>query len=501
MLELEVAVLDRDGRPVDGLTRDDFEVFLANRPAEVTNFYGVRSGAMSDEAPMIASAAKSQAKRETLIPTNVIIVVDDTRLEPRAKRRALEAVSEYIKANVGLSTSAMLVRWNGGNLDVRTRPTERPGLLLAELDILAQEPGQLRNTERQQLIQMIDLVFSADYDPDTGRGERPPMEPDQLRNELMRYGEAEARAVDRTIAGLREVVRLASAFDGRRAVLYISEGLPLQGGVELFDYWTKLQYSSNPNVNTKVALWAQKALSPVDAQQFDRTQKYQQLSRDAQRANVLFFAIDAGGLRTNEGSNAETPTSLGSISTFLMRSNVQEGLRYLAKETGGRFIANDSNLGRALAMMSEQYTTYYSLGVRAPASTRLTKVSVRVKNRPQLRTTTARYRRPLTREEDLERSVRTHLYTRLIENPFGLTLGVGVPSRRGEMCTVPVSVRPHAGKIWFALLDERMQESDVRTSSDPQIALGVRPGKYVLSVAVVATSGETSYLQQDIECR
>ncbi len=497
VLELEVAVLDRDGKPVEGLTRDDFEVSLGNKRVDVTNFYAVRRGAIVDDAVDM----KREVKAETLIPTNLIIVIDDMRLEQRGKKRALEAVRDYVKANVGPSTSAMLARWNGGNLDVRTRPTERAGPLLAELDVLAKQPAQLRNTDRQQIINMIDLVFTSDYDPETGRGQRPPMEPDQLRNELMRYGEAEARAVDRTLTALKEVVQLASSFDGRRAVLYVSEGLPLQGGAELFEYWTKLSYSSSPSLNPNMTIWAQKALSPIDAQQFDRTMKYQQLIREAQRANVNFFAIDAGGLRANDGSGVEVPASLGSISAFMVRSNLQDGLRYLAKETGGRFMANENDLGRALLVMSEQYRTYYSLGVRAPSSTRLTKVSVKVKNRPQLRVVTARYRRALTREEDLERSVRTHLYTRAVENPLGVTLGVGIPTKQGEKCAVPFSIRPRAGTIWFALLDDRMQESDVRQSADPNIAVGVRPGKYVLSVAVVAESGETSFLQQDIECR
>ncbi len=500
VLELDVAVLDRNGKPVEGLTRDDFEVSLANKRADVTNFYAVRRGAIVDDTPATA-VAKSEVKSETLIPTNLIIFVDDTRLAPRGKKRALDALRDYVKTNVGMNTSAILARWNGGNLDVRTRPTERPGPLLAEIDLLAKNPAQLLNSERRQLIAMIDMVFTSGYDPDSGRGERPPMEPEELRNAVFHYAQREAHETDRTLAALREAVQLASAFEGRRAVLYVAEGLPMQAGVELFEYWLKAASSSHPFLNPKIARWAQDAIKPTDFMAFDRSNRYRELARDAQRAGVLFFALDAAGVRPAEGSGVEVMYPITIVSPTILQSNAQDGLRYVAEETGGRLIANENNLGRGLAVISEQYATYYSLGVRAPSSSRAAKVSVKVKNRPKLRVVTARYRRPLSPDEEIERSVRTHLYTRATENPLGVTLGVGASSKQGDKCSVPVNVTAGKGAVWFALLDEKLQESGVRRADTPDLALGLRPGKYVLSVAVVAESGETSYLQGDVECR
>lgn len=494
VLELEVAVLDRDGKPVDGLTRDDFEVRLANQAAAVTNFYAVRRGAIVDEAA--GTPAKDAAKTETTIPTSLLIFIDDTRLGQHAKKRALDAVREYIKTNVGPDTTALLARWNGGNLDVLTRPTERPGLLLAELDRLAAQPAQLRDSERARLMRQIDDVAT------TPLGKYPVPEPEQLRNEVMAYAEHEASDVERTLKALREVVRIASAFDGRRAVLYVSEGLPMSGGAELFDYWQKVTTAINPAVNPEILGQMRDALHPLDSARADRSQRFRDLAKEAQRANVIFHAIDAGGLRANDLSGVDAPLSVAKLDPLLFRSNAQDGVRFVAKETGGRFIANENDLGRALTVISEQYTTYYSLGVKAPPSTRLTKVSVRVRNRPELRVVTARYRRPPTSEEDLERSVRTHLYTRVLENPLGVTLGVGAMTKRDGKCVVPLKITPPAaGTIWFAMLDSLQQESGVRRADGSEIALGVKPGSYVLSIAVVSPSGETSYLQHDIDCR
>src|SRR5688572_2532912 len=131
ILELDVAVVDRAGNPVDGLTHADFDVQIAGKRREVSNFYAVKRGAIVDELGTVPQPEAVAA--ETMIPVNVLILVDDTRLTPRGKQRAIEALKEYVRANVGPSTSAVIARWNG-SLDVRTRPTDRPGPLLEQLE-------------------------------------------------------------------------------------------------------------------------------------------------------------------------------------------------------------------------------------------------------------------------------------------------------------------------------------------------------------------------------
>ena len=44
VVELEVFVTDRDGNPVTGLTRDDFELIHDGQETVITNFYAVEGG-------------------------------------------------------------------------------------------------------------------------------------------------------------------------------------------------------------------------------------------------------------------------------------------------------------------------------------------------------------------------------------------------------------------------------------------------------------------------
>jgi len=393
----------------------------------------------------------------------------------------------------------MIVRWNG-SLDVRCRPTERPGPLLVILDGMAKESLTLSDSNRRFVLERIDdsLIGLS--------GIEAAQRVQNAWRDLINYADHEMRAVERTLDALREVTRLAGSFEGRKSLLYISEGLPLSPGAEVFDYWDHAMRTLGQNIDAHLQQIGQQMYNPIEPVKYDRTRQYQRLAQDAQAKNVAFFAVDVRGVRGFEARGAESMTNVAKLDAFLARTNAQDGVRLVADETGGRFIGNENDLGRAMTVISEQFTTYYSLGVRAPASTRLLKVRVRVKGRPELRVMSARHRRPMTRQEQLEQTVRSRLYAPRAENPLGARVSLGMPSPAGAQCVVPLRVDVADTRsgvdLYFALLDERNQESDIRHAGTQQISLGVKPGKYTLSLAVADQStGETSYLQQNIECR
>lgn len=510
VLELDAVVLDRAGRPVEGLTREDFEVQLGGRATTISNFYAVKRGAIVDDRS--EPAARESLTGETSIPTSLTIFVDDTRLSPRAKQRAIEALKQYVREHVGPNTSAMIVRWNG-SLNVRTRPTERAGPLLAELEKMAQEPAMHQGSERRQVLQGINDAFIGLTG--TSRAQRV----ENMWRDVISYVEQESHAVDKTIDALREMVRLTGGFEGRRSLLYVSEGLPLSVGAEVFDYWERSTRAIDAGTNSHVQEIGRKIYNTLGVARYDRSRAYQQLARAAQTANVAFYAVDAGGVRGYAGRGAEEFRGIAVFDSLLTRTNDQDGVRMVAVESGGRFISEENDLGRALSVLSEQFTTWYSLGVRAPASTRLKRVRISVKGRPDLRVTTARQRGAMTRDEDLQRSVRSRLYNQRTENPLDAAVSLGAPSSVASQCVVPMQLtvaRPpvpvtngnSAMELYFALLDDQFHESDVRSTvvaaENGQVlhalSLGLKRGKYVLSLALSdPASGETSFLQRQID--
>jgi len=506
VMELETTVLDRAGRPVEGLKREDFRVQVGKREVPVTNFFAVRNGTILSDEPTTASSKDVAA--ETSIPTSLAIFVDELHLSPASRKRAFDALKRHVSANVGGNTTAMIIRYFN-HFDVRLRPTERPGYLIAELDRLANNPvANDASRERERMIEMIDgiLVVQGRASADTA-GESP----DTIFYRLMEYAERRVAEVDQTLAALENAIKLTSSFSGRKVLLYVSDGLPQTPALELFEYWDHLQKNAPQHV------WRQEALRTdiSQAMRFDRSSAFRRVAEAAQRADVAIYSFDAGGLRGLEGRGAESFSMSQRIDTMSMHSNLRGGLQYVAEETGGLYIANENNVDRVLARMSEQFSTYYSVGIQPARG----EIRVSVRNRPDLRVIAAKRMPPRSREERLEQNVRTRLYTRTTENPLAVTIDLGKAAIVNGQCIMPVVVRapqanlpaeltPTALDMYLVMLNEQNDESAMQRVSVPfdsgravhRMMLRVRPERHVLSVAVSnPASGESSFLQTDID--
>jgi len=505
VLELEATVLDRAGRPVEGLKSDDFQVRIGKHDIPITNFFAVRNGAIVPDEKG-APAPDTPVATETSIPTTLVIFIDDVHLGQRSHGRAIDALKRYVSANVGTNMTATLIRYNR-HMDVLTRPTERPGYILAELEKLrSQASADELVRERNQIIAQIDDVLS-----ENPKGRGPGGEsPDSMFYRLSEYAEKRVADVDRTIEALENAIRLSSAFSGRKVLLYVSDGLPQTSGLEVFEYWDRALL--------KKGIPAQAGGLRSDAgtaARFDRSAAFERLSQTAQRADVAIFSFDAGGLRGEEGRSVEFASTLGSLNTLSLQANMRSGLQYIAEETGGRYVSNENNIDKVLTQMSEQFTSYYSIGIRPQRG----EIRVTVKNHPEYHVIASKRMPPQTREDKLQQTLRSRLYTRTMENPLDATLHVGAAKRVNNDCVVPVrlsvpqpqlpaEMTPQNVDIRMIMLNERNDESAMQTLTLPfesgraqhTLSLRVRPEHQVLSVAISnPLSGESSFLQGDID--
>ena len=152
---------------------------------------------------------------------------------------------------------------------------------------------------------------------------------------------------------------------GRKAILYVSDGLPLVPGLDLY-------HRSAPGAPRAGSLDTS-AISAMNAQKYDLTPRFRQLTAHASRNRVAFYPIEAYGTRRAEDSLFDS----------VALANRQAGLRFLAEDTGGRALLNAADVPGALARMSEDLATYYSIGYqpRRPGDEAEHKIEVRVKSR------------------------------------------------------------------------------------------------------------------------
>src|SRR3954470_9379520 len=98
VVEIEVVVLDSHGKPVSGLTKDDFEVREGGKKREITNFYAVDHGEIHYDAPAAPLSATTTAAPEPppapipAPPLHYVIYVDNAHLDLKQRNRVLDSL-------------------------------------------------------------------------------------------------------------------------------------------------------------------------------------------------------------------------------------------------------------------------------------------------------------------------------------------------------------------------------------------------------------------------
>lgn len=99
LVRLDVVVLDKDGRPVTGLSRDEFEVEEGGRPQSITSFEPV---VVRDVRPKPAEAPRLSAGR-LRVPSegrSLFVYVDDIHVRPASVERVRAALRRFLETDV-----------------------------------------------------------------------------------------------------------------------------------------------------------------------------------------------------------------------------------------------------------------------------------------------------------------------------------------------------------------------------------------------------------------
>ena len=94
VVNVEVVVTGPDGVPVQGLTRDDFELLDDGKPVEITNFYSVADAPMEALDPL-DGIERTQRVEPADQRLHLGIFVDGLTLEMQNRQRVLDAVNPY----------------------------------------------------------------------------------------------------------------------------------------------------------------------------------------------------------------------------------------------------------------------------------------------------------------------------------------------------------------------------------------------------------------------
>jgi VWFA-related protein len=500
VVEVEVVVIDSHGKPVSGLTKSDFELREEGKPREITNFYAVERGQLLREAPGAATGSAPAVAEAPLPapPTYFAFFVDNVYLDLRQRNRVLAAVRRFAEANLKEGVSASLITYSH-SAKVRVPFTSDRAKILAAIDEIQHESVRLmeQTSERRSLMRRIDHTAASGGRRDANDT------PDQLWRAVMMYANEQSRSVQDSLLAVGDALKRLRGVPGRKILVHVSSGLPLQPGVELMDYWRQA-FQGDPGMVNMAAL------------EVEQTQSFKRLIADAQASGVAIDTIDAGGLTGYDGASVENSGGSAQLNASLMRDNSRQTLQLIADETGGRSIINENDFDRALLAIASDTTTYYSLGFRGDGQTSLRHVDVRVK-RPGLSVRSAKAHRDRTAEERIRDTVQSAFDFPIALNPLGVTLTsdpFALTVAPGKLVALPEGGAKTAHiRCYFQIRDANGGLSDLHVLDedvvieDESAPIALRKvsrirtpsGRYTLSIAVRdLSSNETSYVQTEL---
>ncbi|MEA2564644.1 MAG: hypothetical protein QOH06_6148 [Acidobacteriota bacterium] len=453
VVNVDVLVTDRDGRPVNDLRREDFEVLEDGKRVEVTNFQALTAGAVaSAPLPSLPAPSSRPADPAPQLPAeerlHLIVYVDNFNLEPAHRSRVLEQLRGFLK-DLSPEDRVMMVT-NDLGLTVRLPFSGDRAAMEKVLTEIATLPaqGQESANERRQVLTRVLAIREA-----VRRIEGPCSR--TIVAPIESYAESTRQEVLRSINAMTVLVNSLSGVPGRKAVLHVSDGLPVTPGEEAYQLMAEICGGGTTSGVADVAdpdligpdqYSGREAM--LDAQRYSTVDEFNKLAAHANANRVTLYTLQASGLAAPAGASAvwdQNEVMLAQLPNIhsVAATNLQNSLTLLASETGGRAILNANDVTADLHRMQKDLESYYSIGYTPLHSGdgREHRIEVRVK-RPGLK---VRHRKSYRDKPAIERAVDKTLsavYHGIEENPLDVTLEMGAQRlTEGSLVSVPIKLR------------------------------------------------------------
>ncbi len=349
---VNVEVRDRSGRPLESLTKDDFEVFEDGVPQKISVFEFQRLDSRPQPAPLARADRKptSAASATDITPSQpgeirykdrrlIVLLFDQSSMPPEDQIRAIDSARAFIREKM---TPADLVAVMSFSNELRVLQD-----FTMDRDRLAEVVGGLRIGETAELAAEAAAGEEEEAGEDTGAA----FTADETEFNIFN--------TDRKLSALETAAKMLASLPEKKAVVYFSSGVGRTG--------VENQSQLRATVNAAV------------------------------RGNVSFYPVDARGLVAEApGGDVRVGSTRGSsmYSGAAQRQrrdrffNQQETLFSLAADTGGRALLDNNDLSLGIVQAQQDISSYYILGYYTtnPAEDgKFRRIQVRVLSQPGAR--------------------------------------------------------------------------------------------------------------------
>lgn len=397
LVQTDVTVFDKQGRFVEGLKKEDFEVRADGKPVEINFFDRVTAGSPVEAAQVAKARGASTSNaapsfRPTTRGRTIIIFIDDLHLSALSVEKTRQAILYFIENDLG-ANDQLAIASASGQIGFLQQFTDNKAVLRAAIARLSHRPYVIQDNEQikmteyqairisqgdkdsldyftQELLKTSNfgsrggaagppaggpVVSGAGANPRGGTTGLSRMQAEGLvktRAEMMI--KQSVNITRNTLVTLESLMRASAQLPGRKLVFLVSDGFYL------------IDRSSGAN----------------DA--------VRQITDAALRAGVVIYSLDARGMTSMTDASSNRADAMGRLARADIGelSASQDGLNALAEDTGGRALFNSDSFNRAMTRALDETSNYYLLAWRPAGEEqkggKFKRIEVVVKGRPDL---------------------------------------------------------------------------------------------------------------------
>ena len=361
LVQTGITVTDKNGRFVDGLNREQFQLVVDGQPRPIAFFERVTAGSAREEqlatrAELGLTPTKPPAIPASVRGRSIVFFIDDLHLSPDSMNRTRQMLRHFLEGEMN-SKDSVAITSSSGQIGFLQQFTNNKRVLEAAIARLNPRPydvqgDRIGNTVMPEYLALsIDTTKSADdkvlsfyldecmkQTTTAGLSRREYL---TLRASCEVQIKSTARSIlmqaatvtANTYGSLESLMRSSGRLPGRKLAFFVSDGFLLEPG-----------------------------RGPVLRDKLD------QIIDAAQRAGVVVYTIDARGLVTLELDATNNvpfdPNGGLEIASAGAIAASQDAMNALAEDTGGRALRNTNYFDRWVGKVLDETSNYYLLAWR-----------------------------------------------------------------------------------------------------------------------------------------
>lgn len=528
--KVDVIITDKEGNRITGLKPENFKLYEDGIIQPLTNFYEVQGMEVflpttEKEVEKTSIPEEPQPAAVPAIKNKIVIYFDNWHLHPMNRNWSIKKLMSFIEKNFppGTNNEAMVVSLDQ-KLEIIQKFTSNPQLLSLAIDDVKKRSGQtlLRRKAREELRKELTSIVT-----DTSQFDRYALVDSYERalGYARNFVEAEQADLIFSLKSLNAVVSNLAGIEGKKILIYVSDGLPINPGDEAFTFLDQ----AFPRENAR-----------NEAMNYDATRIFKELTSKCNANEISLYPINAQGLESVLlSADKQDGWGVHARGAGMMRvgSRYQnDALAMMAKDTGGVAILNTNDIEDGLEKIKNDLMFYYTLGYKSLYQDDNKFHSIKVKLVGLKQDYDVRVRqgfKQISEEEKIKESVMSGLFLRRQNNALGLkvqimpvesmvisknlrlTLKLFIPIKnlvlnpekrnyKGEI-KVYVSLKDAKGRLSpIQELSEEIKipgkdyEKAIKSYYPYLVEMYVKPGQYTISLAVRdVPAASTSYVQLD----